>query len=208
MEGAVQNLLIVLRAAIGQASIAFISGLFLAAAVGWIAATVRNSVMSGVLRTRAARAEARLAELERALAGRDPLQVVKRMRHLEAQLEVAAPRRLSDDQSRTIASGGAPPAGASRLAIVFDGASGEAARFAQDLKAAFGGAPGWNVISEPHVGMPVAPDFGLAVAVSDPERPTATEQLVTGLLADAGLRFSKCGRTDSGADAEVLVTAR
>ena len=184
------------------------AGLLLAVGSIWLLMHWRYGVLVATLRARLKRAEGEIRAFENAFGGETHAQAAARLKRLESYVVTLPPRRLGPEQWTMIVGTSAPPPAAPYLTVLFDAASDEARRFAQDFVEAFSAAPGWNVVGEAYPKMPHAPVLGVAVGLADPDRPTPTEQRVLGALEGAGVVFERLAKTPYGGDAEIIVAAR
>ncbi len=184
------------------------AGLGAAACAIWLLMNSRYGSMIASLRERAKKAEDRWRGFEAALPGMTPSQAADRIRRLEGYVAQLPPRRLDEKQKNLIAAVGCPPAEAPYLTVVHEAASAEANRFALDLVEAFSATAGWNVVDEPYPAGVRVPTVGVAVALTHPAKPTATEHLVLMALQDAKVTHEIVPRSEHGGDAQIIVSSR
>ena len=195
-------------ASIAGPSLYFAAGLAAATCAIWLLMNWRYGNIISSVGTRLSTAETRLKVYENAFRGATVAEAALRLKRLETYVAALPPRRLTEEQKRTIASIGCPPPGAPYVTVVHEGSSSEVRRYAHDFIEAFASAAGWNVVDHPYPMMPHPPSLGVAIGLADSLRPTPSELLVLVALRDAGIAYDILPKGPLAADVEIIVSAR
>lgn len=160
------------------------------AAVWWVAGQYYSERIS-TMKEQLVLVEGQRDEYKNKLSGASPDEAKARLEKLEASLAALAPRKLSNEQTKTLQ---AALLIVGSIVILHDVSCADCNAYGNSIDTAFR-AGAWQVVNSPLIGPNVFPRSGLGVSVANPQSPSPQEAAILKSFKSANVPFDIIAKT-------------